>query len=120
MKAVGIDERRVVREDAVSSFVVFVYVGDDNDDDSWSVHSYLLTDTDVPQALQWLREHLPPGCCWSLGVVLESRSPTPESHLDVAWIIGDDVLNTARADRSAEEQRVAEEMIARRHRVTLV
>jgi hypothetical protein len=49
MEAVGIGERRVVREDAGSSSVVFGYEGDENDDDvSWKGASYLLTDTDVP------------------------------------------------------------------------
>ena len=38
------------------------------------------------------------------------KRPTPESHVDVAWTIGDDVLNTPAESRDAEEQRIAEQM----------
>lgn len=116
-----VDERALGQQGHGADFVVFVYEGGDHPSGnvSWSVDSLLLTDTDVPQVLSWLREHLPVGCCWSLAVVLAPPRPTPASQLDVAWIVGADVLNTSPGDRDADEQRVAEEMLERRHRVTL-
>jgi hypothetical protein len=118
----GIDERALGEQGYGSNFVVFIYEGGESalENVSWSVNSLLLTNTDLPQVLTWLREHLPVGCCWSLAVVHAPKRPTPESRVDVAWIIGDDVLNTPPRSRDAEEQRIAEEMVARRHRVTLV
>ncbi len=117
----GIDERALGEQGYGSNFVVFIYEGDETDPDtSWNVNSLLLTKTDLPQVLAWLREHLPAGCCWALAIVHAPKRPTPESRVDVAWIVGDDVLNTSPEDRNAEEQRIAEEMITRRHRVTLV
>ena len=116
-----IDERALGEQGYGGGFVIFVYEGDESDDDvSWNVDSFLLTDTDVPQVLRWLGEHLPRGCCSSLAVVHAPKRPTPDSRLDVAWIVGDDVLNTPRASRSAAEQRIAAEMLARGHGVTLV
>lgn len=118
MKVECVDERSLGEQGYGANFVAFIYDGDDDDrDTSWSVDSFLLTETDLPQALGWLRENLPQGCCWSLGVVLEPRRPTPADGIDVAWIIGDDVLNVPPESRDAEEQRVAEEMVTRRHRV---
>ena len=118
----GIDERALGEQGYGSNFVVFIYEGGDSalDNVSWSVDSLLLTDADLPQVLAWLREHLPVGCCWSLAVVHTPKRPTPASNVDVAWIVGDDVLNTSPEDRGAEQQRIAEEMVARGHRVTLV
>ena len=122
MNVEGIDERALGEQGCGSSFVVFIYEGGDSalKDFSWSVHSLLLTNTDLPQVLAWLRDHLPVGCCWSLAVVHAPKHPTPASHVDVAWIVGDDVLYTSPEDRNADQQRIAEEMVARRHRVTLV
>ncbi len=120
MKVEGIDERRLGFQGYGSNFVVFIYEGDETDPDtSWNVDSFLLTDTDLPQVLHWLRGHLPVGCCWSLAVVNAPLRPTPASRVDVAWIVGDDVLNTPDEIRDAEERRVAAEMLARGHRVTL-
>jgi hypothetical protein len=119
MQVEGIDERMLRVDDLGSNFVAFIYKGGDEPDTSWSVDSYLLTDTDLPSALNWLSEHLPTDSCWSLGVVQEPRGPTVESELDVEWVIGADVLNVSRGKRSREEQRLAEEMLARRHRVSL-
>jgi hypothetical protein len=118
----GIDERALGEQGYGSNFVVFIYEGGDSalENFSWSVDSLLMTNTDLPQVFAWLREHLPVGCCWSLAVVHAPKRPTPASHVDVAWIVGDDVLNTPPEDRDAEQQRIAEEMVARRHRVTLV
>ena len=60
----------------------------------------------------------PLDCCWSLGVVEEPERPTVGSDLKISWIVGDDVLNAS--ERGPDEQRLAEEMLARRHRVALV
>ncbi len=118
----GIDERALGEQGYGANFVVFIYEGGEGavEDTSWSVDSLLLTNTDMPRVLAWLRAHLPDGCCWSLAVVHAPRRPTPQSQVDVAWIVGHDVLNMNPQDRDAEEQRIAEEMLARRHRVTLV
>jgi hypothetical protein len=121
MNVEGIDERKLGLQGYGSNFVVFIYEGDENDPDtSWNVDSLLLRDTDLPQVLHWLRGYLPVGCCWSLAVVNAPQRPTPASRVDVAWIIGDDVLNTPPESRDAEEKRVAEEMLARRHSVKLL
>ena len=119
MRVTGFDERHVVRERHGGDFVVFVYEGSDRPHTSWSVDSLLLTDTDVPQVLDWLRENLPVDSCWSLGVVLDPEHATPESDLQIAWIVGADVLNMDPRDWTSGERRVAEEMLARRHRVEL-
>lgn len=121
MEIERIDERALREQGYGSNFVVFIYEGDDDDPNtSWNVDSLLLTDTDLPQVLRWLSENLPVGCCWSLAVVHSPRRPTSESRVDVTWIIGDDVLNTPATVRDDEEQRVAAEMLERRHRVDLV
>jgi hypothetical protein len=80
--------------------------------------------------LRWLAEKMPTDTdtelesgtitCWSLGVVRHPDQPTTESDMDVAWVIGSDVLNIPSASRSAHEQRLSDEMLARRHRVTLL
>ena len=115
----GIDERRLARERHGAQFVVFIYDGGDARDASWAVDSRLITDADLSQVLRWLGENVPTGCCWSLGLVRDPVEPTAESDVDVSWIVGADVLNTDPAARSAVEQRTAEEMLARRHRVAL-
>jgi hypothetical protein len=119
MHVTAIDERNLVREGHGSNFVVFVYEGGAAPDTSWSVGSHLLTDTDLPQVLQWLRHNLPVDSCWALGVVMDPSLPTAESDVEVAWLVGADVLNRAPHHWSRAEQRLAEEMLARRHRVTL-
>jgi hypothetical protein len=119
MEVTGIDERHLVQEHDTGNFVVFVYTGGDAPRTSWSVDSYLLTDTQLSDALRWLSPHVPADSCWSLGVVLEPDRPTRDSDLRVAWIIGADVLNRGDPqDGPPWEQRTAEEMLARRHRVT--
>lgn len=105
MRATGIDERNLVQEGRGANFVVFIYEGGDAPNTSWSVDSLLLTDTDVPQVLDWLRESLPADSCWSLGVVLDPAVPTAESDLSVRWIVGADVLNMAPRHRSPVEKR---------------
>jgi hypothetical protein len=77
MRATGIDERCLVREGVGGNFLVFIYEGVDNPGWSWSVDSYLLTDTDLPHVLQWLHQNLPVDSCWSLGVVLDPRFRRP-------------------------------------------
>jgi hypothetical protein len=112
-----LDQRHVVRERVGASFVVLVYEGGDHADAAWSVGAHLLTDTDLPSVLAWLADALPPGCCWSLGVVRAATGPTSVHGLDVSWIVGADVLSTAPQRRSAQEQQLAAEMLARRHHV---
>lgn len=119
MQVHGIDERLLSHERRGGHFLVFVYEGSRAPDTSWSVHSRLITDADLPEVLRWLGSNLPPGCCWSLGVVREPADPSPRTEVDVSWIVGADVLNMDRADRSADEQRIAEAMLARGHRVDL-
>lgn len=58
MRVETIDERKVYERDG-NNFVVFIYRGSDRPNVSWSVHSYLLTDADLPEALLWLTENLP-------------------------------------------------------------
>lgn len=125
MKVAGVDERMVDGE-RDAEFLVFIYEGGEGY--SWSVDSYLLTDTDLPGVLSWLRDNLPSGCCWSLGVVQRPR-PVGAGNwpfrvevrriptFDVAWIVGGDVLNSDPANRSADEERVAQGMLARRDSV---
>jgi hypothetical protein len=130
MRVEGFDERHIVREMKGAHFVAFIYTGSNDSDISWSVDSYLINDADVPEVLRWLAEKLPtdadaeldPGTitCWSLGIVRDPDQPTTASAMDIAWVIGSDVLNAPSASRSAHEQRLADEMLARRHRVTLL
>ena len=123
----GVDERMLQGEQSGSSFLVFIYEDgdliDETDDgpvnSSWSVDSHLLTDADLPRALEWLREHLPANACWSLGVVRQPARPTTGTDIDVDWIVGADVLNMDPRQRDPQERRLAEEMLARRHSVTL-
>lgn len=119
MQVAGVDERNLMREDLGSNFLVFIYEGGDAQNMSWSVDSYLLTGTDLPHVVGWLRQNLPTDSCWALGVVRHPAMPTPGSAVDVAWVVGADVLNMAPEHWSPAEHRLAEEMLARRHRVTL-
>jgi hypothetical protein len=118
MKVDGIDERNLVGVRDGGNFVVFIYEG--SDDTSWSVDSYLLTDADLPSVLRWLGDNLPVNCCWSLGVVEQPERPTPDTDVHISWVVGGDVLNWAAAQRDPEAQRMAHEMQARRHRLTLI
>jgi hypothetical protein len=120
MNVAGIDERHLGGERTGADFILFIYEGGDAKHYSWSVDSYLLTDADVPGILSWLETRLPVNCCWSLGVVLAPERPTTHTDVDVAWIVGADVLNDNPRDLTVAEQRAAEEMLARRHRVTLL
>lgn len=120
MLVTGFDERCMVREGTGANFAVFIYEGGDAPDRSWSVDSLLLSNTDLPHVLNWLRESLPTDSCWSLGVVLDPDHPTAESDLNVVWIVGADVLNIDPGRLDPEERRLAEEMLARRHTVELV
>jgi hypothetical protein len=119
VQVTGFDERHLVQEGQGASFVVFIYEGGDAPGTSWSVDSVLLTDTDVPQILHWLRQNLPTNSCWSLGVVLDPEHPTAETDLQIDWIVGADVLNSDRRTWDPQERRLAEEMLTRRHRVDL-
>lgn len=119
MQIEGIDERRLVRESNHGDFLVFIYYGGQALDSSWAVDSRLITDADLPEVLHWLAGNLPVDCCWALGLVRKPSRPTTTSDLEVAWIVGADVLNSDLAHRSADEQRIAAEMLARRHHVTL-
>lgn len=119
MRVIGIDERHMVRERDGAHFVVFIYEGDGSRHTSWAVDSLLLTDATFPDVLRWLAENLPTNCCWCLGLVRDPERPSEGSDLDVSWVVGSDVLNTDPSDRSPYAQRMAEEMLARRHRVTL-
>ena len=120
MRVQGIDERNLARERNGANFVVFIYYGGDGPTTSWAVDSLLITDADLSEVLHWLTENLPTGSCWSLGLVRDPAQPSTESDVDVSWIVGSDVLNIAADNRSADQQRIAEEMLARRHRVTLL
>lgn len=119
MDAHGIDERNLVGERDGANFLVFIYEGGVNADlgTSWSVDSYLLTHADLPGVFRWLRENLPRDCCWSLGVVEEPRTPTPETEVSISWVVGSDVLNRDPRNLDANERRIAEEMLTRRHHV---
>ncbi|MEJ7689797.1 MAG: hypothetical protein WKF76_04845 [Nocardioidaceae bacterium] len=119
MRVTGIDARKLVREGRGANFVVFIYEGGDAPNASWSVDSYLLTDTDLPHVRHWLRQNLPVDSCWCLGVVLDPALPTAESDVNVRWVVGADVLNMAPRHWSSTERRMVEEMLARRHRVAL-
>jgi hypothetical protein len=119
MQAHAIDERHLVHEVPTANYLAYFFVGGDRARTSWSVHSHLLTDCQLPEALRWLASHVPTNACWALGVVLEPERPTAGSDVRVAWIIGADVLNTDPRDRTAREQHIADEMLARRNRVDL-
>jgi len=129
MRVVGVDERMLDGE-REAEFLVFIYEGGDQAGYSWSVDSYLFAEADLPGVLRWLRENLPVNCCWSLGVVQRPRPVGADlvswpfrvevrriPTFDVAWIVGGDVLNFDPAKRSAEDERVAQAMLARRHSV---
>ena len=129
MRVAGVDERMVDGE-RDAEFLVFIYEGGDHAGCSWSVDSYVLADTDLPRVLSWLRENLPSGCCWSLGVVQRPRHVGTDvgswpyrvevrriPTFDVAWIVGGDVLNSDPANRSASQERLAQAMLARRDSV---
>lgn len=117
MRIEGIDERALARERHGADFLVFIYQSGNSTSTSWSVDSYLITDSALDGVLHWLRENLPVDSCWALGVVETRARPTAESDVEVAWIVGADVMNTQPRDRTADEQRVVTEMLARRHRV---
>lgn len=119
MRVIGFDERHVVSEGVGANFVVFIYEGG-GEGCSWSVDSLLLSGSDLPHVLDWLRANLPVDSCWSLGVVLAPEQPTADSDLSIRWIVGDDLLNSDLNDLSPTQQRVAEQMLARRHRVGLL
>lgn len=128
MRVEGIDERHLAQEVNGANFVVFIYIGSSHSDYSWSVNSYLIADAHLPEVLRWITDELPTDTdadqgtitCWSLGVVRHPARPTTESDVEIAWVVGSDVLNTPPASRSSHEQRLADEMLARRHRVTLI
>lgn len=120
MKVEGIDERNLLHDGPGGNFVVFIYEGGNEHTSSWSVDSYLFTDAGLPDVLRWLSDNLPMECCWSLGVVTTPEWPTPETEVDVSWVVGADVLNTDPRHRTEDEQRLAVEMLARRHRVALI
>lgn len=120
MRVEAIDERHLVHEHNGANFVVFIYKGGGAPNTSWSVHSRLITDADLPEVLRWLTDNLPTDSCWSLGLVRDPAQPTTVSDVDVAWIVGSDVLNMDPVNWSSEEQRMAGEMLARRHHVALL
>src|SRR5918993_3889335 len=122
MEVQGIDERRLVSEHNGGHFVVFIYTDDgtrqtSSSVTSWAVDSLLITDAALSEVFRWLTENLLADTCWSLGVVREPAEPSPETDMDVLWIVGADVLNISPSDRSPGQQRIAEEMLARRHQV---
>lgn len=118
MEATGIDERRMVSERIGADFLVFFYEGEENPGSY--VDSLLLTNADLPAALAWVRDNIPTNACWSLGVITSPTPATTETEVEAAWIIGADVLNLNPDDRSAAEERVAREMLARRDSVDLL
>jgi hypothetical protein len=120
MKVEGIDERALQTERGGAAWLVFVYEGGDREYSSWAVDSFLITDAQLPEVLAWLRDNLPADSCWALAVVHSPERPTTASELDVSWVVGGDLLNTSHEHLSAGEQRLVEEMLARRHFVSLV
>jgi hypothetical protein len=68
--------------------------------------------------MAWLTDNLPQDCCRARGLVPDPAQPTPESDAEVQWIVGSDVLHMDPSDRSSDQQRIAEEMQARRDRVS--
>jgi hypothetical protein len=124
MRVTGIDERRLRRQATGTDFVVFIYEGGgqeggDQEGSSWSVDSYLMSDADFTEVLEWLDENLPEQACYSIGVVFDPPRPTAESVIDVSWVLGADLLNTDPSFWTLTEQRIAQEMLARRHRVVI-
>ena len=124
MQVQGIDERRLVSEHNGGDFVVFIYTDDGTPQTSssvtsWAVDSLLITNAALSEVLNWLTENLPTDTCWSLGVVREPAQPSPDTAMDVSWIVGSDVLNISPSARSPDQQRIAGEMLARRHQVAL-
>ena len=129
MRATLVDDRMVDGwRDA--EFFVSIYEGVDKPGYSWSEASYLLADADLAGVLLWLRENLPVDCCWSLGVVQRPKPVAADvgswphrvevrriPTFDVAWIVGGDVLNLDPSTRSAEDERLAQSMLARRDSV---
>ena len=107
----------MVREQYGASFIVFIYYGGGKSHSSWAVDSQLITNANLPEVLRWLSENLPTDCCWSLGLVGDTAQPTTESDLEVRWIVGSDVLNMDPSDRTHDQHHIADEMLARRHRV---
>ncbi len=61
-------QRRVVGETVGGNFVVFIYEGS-TEHPANSVDSYLLTETDIPRVLEWLRRR-------------PERRPEPEPPVD--------------------------------------
>ena len=120
MQVLRIDERRLTSERNGADFVVFIYTGGGAPQSSWAVDSLLITDAAMSEVLRWMTENLPTGSCWSLGLVREPVRPSTETDVDVAWIVGSDVLNISPSDRSPDQRRVAEEMLARRDQVALL
>ena len=120
MQVQRIDERHLVTERNGAHFVVFIYTGGGAPHTSWAVDSLLITDADLSEVLRWLTENLPMDSCRSLGLVRDPAQPSTESDVDVAWIVGSDVLNMDPADRSSDQQRIAEQMLARRDQVALL
>ena len=102
-----------------TNFVVFIFEGDDRPDSSWSVDSYLATDGELVDVLDWLGFHLPEGACYAVGVVVAPADPTTDSRLDVLWLLGADVLNMDPRNWTPTERRRAEAMLARRSSVKL-
>jgi hypothetical protein len=119
MRVTGIDERNLRRQDTGVNFVVFIYEGGDDPGTSWSVDSYLLTDADFTEVLDWLGENLPDQACYSVGVAFDPPRPTADSEVDVEWVLGADLLNTDPRHWTSVEQRIAAGMLARRHHVRL-
>jgi hypothetical protein len=127
MRITGIDERNLGRQDSGVNFVVFIYEGGDDPNESssvesyksWSVDSYLLTDADFMEVLDWLGTNLPRDSCYSVGVVFDPPRPTSDSEVDVTWVLGADLLNTDPRHWTSTERRIAQGMLSRRHRVTI-
>jgi hypothetical protein len=127
MRVKGIDERKLCREGTGVNFVVFIYEGGDDPNESssvdgprsWSVDSYLLTDADFTEVLAWLGENLPGKACYSVGVVCDPPRPTADSEVAVVWVLGADLLNSDPRYWTSGERRIAEGMLSRRHRVSI-
>lgn len=125
MQVLGIDERRLMTERNGAHFVVFIYTDGGTSqtswaETSWAVDSLLITDAAMSEVLRWLTDNLPTDSCWSLGLVREPAQPSTETDMDVSWIVGADVLNISPSNRSPDQQRIAEEMLARRDQVALL
>lgn len=119
MRVTGIDERMLAQDGPGVNFVVFIYEGGADPDTSWSVDSYLLTDTEFSEVLDWVRQNLPRQACYSVGVVVDPPVPTADSDVDVTWVLGADLLNQDPRHWTATERRIAEGMLARRDRVPI-